>query len=71
MASKSKQELEDRIFDLLADHTTFDIAQKLDMPYDEAYDVIEKVILERGTPRLAAARRAIDRLAVLEKRIIR
>jgi hypothetical protein len=69
MASTERQALEQRIFELLADHTAFEISQELDMPYEETMDMVEKVIRERGTPHLAAARRAIERLAVFRTQI--
>lgn len=69
MALKDRQALEERVFELLADHTAFEISQELGTPYEETMEMVEKVIRERGTPHLAAARRAIDRLAVLKTQI--
>ncbi|HYI99275.1 MAG TPA: hypothetical protein VEX36_06310 [Thermoleophilaceae bacterium] len=69
MASTDRQALEQRIFELLADHTAFEISQELGVPYEETMDMVEKVIRERGTPHLAAVRRAIDRLEVLATQI--
>jgi hypothetical protein len=69
MALRDRQALEDRAFELLSDHTAFEISEELDLPYGETMDMVEKVIRERGTPHLAAARRAMDRLAVLRTQI--
>jgi hypothetical protein len=69
MALRNRQTLEDRAFELLDDHTAFEISEKLDLPYGETVDLVEKVIMERGTPRLAAASRAIERLAVFRTQI--
>jgi hypothetical protein len=58
--------LEDRIFELLDEHSlSADIADKLGMDVEEARPIILKVIDERGTPNLAAARRAIDHLGTI------
>lgn len=58
--------LEDRIFELLDEYSlSADIADKLGMDVEEARPIILKVIDERGTPNLAAARRAIDHLGTI------
>ena len=55
--------IEERIFGLLdTDLTTPEIAAALGMDVQEALPIILKVIDERGTPTLAAARRSIDHL---------
>ncbi|MEX1141859.1 MAG: hypothetical protein WD993_11015 [Thermoleophilaceae bacterium] len=55
--------LEDHVFELLADHTTLEIAEELGMTLEDAAEVVYKVITERSTPNLVAAREAIDRLS--------
>jgi hypothetical protein len=58
--------VEERIFRLLdTDLTTPEIARVLGMRPKEALPLVLKVIDERGTPNLAAARRAIDHLATI------
>ena len=59
-------DIEQRIFELLGENLlTFEIAAELGMTPKEALPLILKVIEERGTPNLAAARRAIDHLATI------
>jgi hypothetical protein len=59
-------DIEDRIFEMLGrDMWTPDIAAELGMKPREALPLVLKVIDERGTPRLARARRAIDHLATI------
>lgn len=56
-------DIEQRIFELLGEpNTTPQIARELGMTFEEAHPLVMKVLRERGTPNLAAARRAIDRL---------
>lgn len=55
--------LEDRVFELLEDHTTPEIAEELGMALEDAAEVVYKVITERSTPNLVAARAAIERLS--------
>jgi hypothetical protein len=66
MMADDQMDLEDRIFELLGEHSlSADIADKLGMDVEEARPIILKVIDERGTPNLAAARRAIDHLGTI------
>lgn len=59
-------DIEERVFELLGRYaSTAKIAAELRMPVDEVLPIVLKVIDERGTPRLAAARRAIDHLATI------
>lgn len=62
MASVPDRELEDKVYDLLSDHTTGEIAAKLGISWSEAVEVSYRVINERGTPALAASREALRRL---------
>ncbi len=55
--------LEDRVFELLADHTTPEIAEELGMTMEDTAEVVYKVITERSTPNLVAAREAIERMS--------
>lgn len=58
--------IEDRIFDLLDEYMTgHEICEALGLDPDEGFDLMIKVIKERGTPYTAAARRAADRLAAI------
>ena len=59
-------DIEDRIFEMLGrDMWTPDIAAELGISPKETLPMVLKVIEERGTPNLAAARQAIDRLATI------
>lgn len=59
-----RRRIEERIFSLLdTDLTSPEIADAVGMDPVEALPIILKVIDERGTPTLASARRAIERLA--------
>jgi hypothetical protein len=61
-----RERIECRIFGLLdTDLTTPEIADVLGMTTEQALPIVLKVIDERGTPNLAAARRAIDHLATI------
>lgn len=58
--------IEDRIFELLdSDMTGREICAELGLEVNPGIDLILKVIDERGTPNLAAARVAMDRLAAI------
>jgi hypothetical protein len=64
--STTKPELtleEQRVFYLLGKGLTMrQIADRLDMPWDEAADLVQRVVDLRGTPNLEAAREAIERI---------
>jgi hypothetical protein len=58
--------IEDRIFDLLDEHMTgHEICEALGLDPDEGFDLMIKVVKERGTPHTAAARRAAARLGAI------
>lgn len=66
MMPDDRMDIEQRIFELLGDRLlSTEIAAELGMTPKEALPLILKVIDERGTPNLAAARRAIDHLATI------
>jgi hypothetical protein len=69
MASPKGAALEDRVFELLACHTTNEIAAELGLTRSEAATVVRKVVNERGTPNLVASRAALDRLRESIQRI--
>ena len=59
-------DIEERVFELLGKYaSTAKIAGELRMPVEDVLPIVLKVIEERGTPNLAAARRAIDHLATI------
>jgi hypothetical protein len=63
---QSDQAIEDKIFWLLdSPRTGHDICEELGLDLDPGLDMIIKVIRERGTPNLVAAREALDRLAAI------
>ena len=62
MAFMTKAEMEDRIYELSADHTTLEMAEELGISWAEARAIAGKVFEERSSPNLVAAREAIDAL---------
>lgn len=57
-------EMEDRIFELLGTRMTApEIIAEVGLERDDGLAAILKVLDERGTPRLAAAKRAVERAA--------
>jgi hypothetical protein len=62
MASMTRAEMEDRVYELSADHTTREMAAELGISWDEARAIAKKVFEERSNPNLVAAREAIRRL---------
>jgi hypothetical protein len=59
-------DVEDRIFELLDEYMTgHEICEAVGLDPDKGFDLILKVIKERGTPNTAAARRAAERLAAI------
>jgi hypothetical protein len=61
-----QKDIADRIFELLDKPLlSTEIAAELGMSFRDALPIILKVIDERGTPNLAAARREIDHLATI------
>jgi hypothetical protein len=63
---QSDQAIEDRIFWLLdSARTGREICAELGLDLDPGIDMIIKVIRERGTPNLVAARKALDELAAI------
>jgi hypothetical protein len=66
MMRDDQMDIEERIFELLGKPLLSpEIAAELGMTPEDALPLILKVIDERGTPNLAAARRAIDHLATI------
>jgi hypothetical protein len=63
---QSEQDIEDRVFELLGEYMTgHDICNVLGLDPDRGFDLILKVIRERGTPNTAAARQALARMAAV------
>lgn len=63
---QSDQTLEDKIFWLLdSSRTGREICQELGLELNSGIDLIIKVVEERGTPNLVAARKALDELAAI------
>lgn len=62
MAYMTRAEMEDRVYELSADHTTREMAAELGISWAEARAIAGKVFEERSTPNLVAAREAIDAL---------
>jgi hypothetical protein len=63
---QSDQAIEDKIFWMLdSSRTGREICEELGLEINSGIDLILKVIDERGTPNLAAARVALDRLAAI------
>jgi len=61
-----EMDIEQRVFEMLGERKhTPEIAVELGITPEEALPIVLKVIDERGTPNLAAARRAIDHLATI------
>ena len=61
------REIEDEIFWLLdSARTGREICAELGLDPDPGLDMIIKVIRERGTPNLAAARKLLDEAAAIE-----
>lgn len=64
---RSGESVEDRIFELLdSDMIGREICAELGLEIDSGIDMIIKVIKERGTPNLVAARAAMDRMAAIQ-----
>jgi hypothetical protein len=63
---QTDQDVEDRVFELLDEYMTgHEICEAVGLDPEEGFDVILKVVKERGTPNTAAVRRAADRLAAI------
>jgi hypothetical protein len=63
---QTDRDIEDRIFHLLDEYMTgHEICEALGLDPDEGFDLMIKVVKERGTPHTAAARRAADKLAAI------
>ncbi len=58
----TRAEMEDRVFELSAHHSTSEIAADLGISWEEAAELMGKVFRERSTPNLVAAGEALDRL---------
>jgi hypothetical protein len=56
----TRAEMEDRVYELSARHTTSEIAADLGITYGEAAELAGKVFRERLNPNLVAAREAIE-----------